>query len=145
MSAALLDLNVLIAIFNPASPHHERAHAWFGTAKRKPWATCPITMNGFIWVLSQPNYPSFSATPSELVARLRDWCDMPTHEFWTDEVSLLDATLFRSTQIAGPKKITDAYLLGLAVRRDGQFVTFDKTIPLQAVVGAGPRHLRGPG
>ena len=30
MSIALLDVNVLIALFDPAHPNHEDAHLWFG-------------------------------------------------------------------------------------------------------------------
>jgi hypothetical protein len=34
--------------------------------------------------------------------------------------------------------VTDVYLLGLAVKRGGALATFDRTIPLAAVPGAGP-------
>ncbi|MEO8028456.1 MAG: TA system VapC family ribonuclease toxin [Bryobacteraceae bacterium] len=142
MSAALLDVNVLIALFDPAHPHHDRAHAWFGPAKKKAWATCPMTINGCVRVLSQPAYPSFTVTPGEVVSALRELCESPAHEFWGDDVSLLDSTLFRPTQLEGAKKITDAYLLGLAVKREGFLVTFDRTIPLRVVVGASRNHLR---
>jgi len=39
------------------------------------------------------------------------------------------------------RQFTDVYLLGLAVRHGGKLVTFDRSIPLEAVMGAGPRHL----
>jgi hypothetical protein len=38
--AALLDVKVLIALFDPAHVHHEDAHAWFGKHRGHGWATC---------------------------------------------------------------------------------------------------------
>ena len=41
----------------------------------------------------------------------------------------------------GHNQITDLYLLALAVRHGGRFVTFDQAISLRSVRGATPRHL----
>src|SRR5713226_6496670 len=49
---ALLDVNVLVALFDPAHVHHEAAHAWFGANRKNRWATCALTENGFVRVLS---------------------------------------------------------------------------------------------
>jgi predicted nucleic acid-binding protein len=38
--------------------------------------------------------------------------------------------------IRGHRQLTDAYLLGLAHRKGGRVATFDRSIPLGAVVGA---------
>jgi len=141
MSAALLDVNVLVALFDPAHPNHEEAHAWFGKHRRRSWATCPLTLNGCVRVLSNPAYPAVEATAAEVMARLRTMCASPDHEFWATGVSLLDESLFRAAMIAGHQKITDAYLLGLAVRQRGRLVTFDRAIPLNAVSGAEAHHL----
>jgi len=56
-------------------------------------------------------------------------------------VSLSDEALFDVTVISGYRQLTDIYLLGLAHRRGGCLATFDKTIPLKAVVGAKPAAL----
>lgn len=141
MSAALLDVNVLVALFDPAHPHHEDAHRWFGVNRRRGWATCAITINGCVRVLSSPAYPTVEASPAEVAARLRMLCSSPHHEFWGDPVSLLDETLFRPQMIDSHQKITDVYLLGLALRHRGRLATFDRSIPLKAVIGAEPRHL----
>ena len=37
--------------------------------------------------------------------------------------------------------ITDLYLLGLAVHHGGRLATFDRGIPLSAVIGAKPENL----
>src|ERR1700730_15747413 len=142
MNAGLLDVNILVALFDPAPVTHDEAHRWFGAHRKRGWATCPITINGCVRVLSHPAYPSFSATAAEVMSRLRSLCSASDHEFWTEGVSLLDSELFRSTAIAGHQKITDVYLLGLAVRRGGTLVTFDRSIPLKAVIGAEKTLLR---
>jgi toxin-antitoxin system PIN domain toxin len=141
VSTALLDVNVLVALFDPAHLNHDEAHAWFGVSRSQGWATCPLTQNGCIRVLSSPAYPSVETVPEEVASRLAMLCGRKDHAFWADSVSLLDPSLFRLELIAGAQQITDVYLLGLAVRRNGRLVTFDKKIPQRAVVGAGPRHL----
>ena len=141
MSIALLDVNVLIAIFDPTHLHHEDAHAWFGRNRKYGWATCPVTINGCVRVLSSPAYKSVDATPAEVIDRLRNFCATPDHHFWADSLALFDETVFRAPMITGQQKITDAYLLGLAVRNHGKLATFDRSIPIKAVLGASASHL----
>jgi hypothetical protein len=73
--------------------------------------------------------------------RLRNFCNASDHHFWPDSVSLLDETLFRMSVVAGHQNITDAYLLGLAVRNHGRLATFARSIPLNAILGARPGNL----
>ena len=63
------------------------------------------------------------------------------HRFWPDDVSLTDIEIFTPTELLGPKQITDRYLLALAVRNKGRFVTFDQAIRPTAVIGATAEHL----
>ncbi len=56
-------------------------------------------------------------------------------------MSLLDDDLFNWTHLLGPRQLTDAYLLALAVRNKGRFVTLDGRVPLAAVPGATAKHL----
>lgn len=42
----LLDVNVLIALIDPAHVQHDAVHEWFGKVRHKAFATCPITENG---------------------------------------------------------------------------------------------------
>ncbi len=63
------------------------------------------------------------------------------HEFWPDDVSLLDSQVADSTRIHGPRQITDVYLLALALRHRGQFVTFDTSVSRDAVLGTQKSHL----
>src|ERR1035437_296172 len=141
MSIALLDVNVLVALFDPAHTNHEDAHQWFGRHRKYGWATCPIIINGCIRVLSNPAYPTVEATPAEVAGRLRRLCSPAGPHFWADSVSLMDEALFRPSMIGGHQKITDAYLLGLAVRNHGRLATFDRSIPMKAVPDADPGNL----
>jgi toxin-antitoxin system PIN domain toxin len=141
MSAGLLDVNVLIALLDPAHPNHEDAHAWFGRHRKRGWATCPLTINGCVRVLSNPAYPTVDATPADVILRLRRLCAAADHQFWPDSVSVLDERLFDPHRIAGHQNITDIYLLGLAVRQGGRLVTCDRSIPWKAVLGADAGHL----
>jgi predicted nucleic acid-binding protein len=65
----------------------------------------------------------------------------PFHEFWPDDVSLLDAARFEYGHIHSPRQLTDLYLLALAMRHGGRLVTFDRRMPLSAVPGASEEHL----
>ncbi len=46
------------------------------------------------------------------------------------------------SSLLGPRQVTDAYLLALAVRHGGRLVTFGRAIPIRAVVGATPDHVQ---
>ena len=141
MSVALLDVNVLVAISDDAHIHYVEAHRWLAANREFGWATCPITINGCVRILSSPTYRNLKASTAEVARRLRNFCDTSDHHFWPDSVSLLDETLFRMSAVTGHQNITDAYLLGLAVRNHGRLATFDWSIPLDAVLGARPGNL----
>ena len=129
----LLDVNVLIALFDPSHVSHDVAHGWFHSVASNSWATCPLTENGVVRILSQPNYPNSPGPPSTaaiLVAQLRH---LPGHQFWADDISLLDDTLVDSTRILTPGQITDTYLLALAKFHGGRLATLDRRLSTSAV------------
>lgn len=133
---ALLDINVLVALFDPDHVHHELAHDWFADHRSAGWASCPLTENGLIRVLANPRYGSPNASLRGIREAVRRFFASDEHEFWPDNVSIADDVLFNVTAMAGHRQITDVYLLGLATRRKGHLVTFDRSIPLKAVIGA---------
>ena len=137
MSApALLDVNVLVALFDPHHIHHDAAHDWFAENRDAGWATCPLTENGFIRVISHPAY-GLGERAETAVARLRAFCGSGGHQFWRDAISLRD-DLFDLSRAGGTKHLTDIYLLGLAANRKSRLATFDRSIPVGAVAGATP-------
>jgi len=138
---ALLDVNVLVALFLAEHVHHEFAHDWFADHREAGWATCPVTENGFVRVVTQLVQDEATWRPHVVADHLERFCRDERHQFWPDDVSITDAGRFNRTLVRGHRQLTDVYLLGLACRRDGCLVTFDDTIPLAAVAGATRRHL----
>ncbi len=137
---ALLDINVLLALLDADHVDHQRAQEWISREIHHGWASCALTQNGFVRIISQPKYPS-PVSPFEGVERLRRATSMEYHEFWLCSISLLEDRRINSSHIHGPRQVTDVYLLALAVEHGGRFVTFDRSIPLSAAPGATPEHL----
>lgn len=137
---ALFDVSALLAVFDKDHVFHATARAWWTVNPSDGWATCPLTQNGFIRIMSQPSYLQ-KRSAIEAVEALRIGVQQPDHEFWSDDISITDAALFDYDYILGPNQITDVYLLGLAAKKGGRFVTFDRGLSLKAVRGAQPRHL----
>ena len=137
---SLLDVNVLIALLDADHSLHGPAMQWFEANARQGWASCPITQNGCLRIMSHPAYPN--APPVRTILdRLTAATATGLHEFWADDVSLLDDRLLDHSRILGSRQITDLYLLALAVTHGGRLVTFDTSIALQAVRGATALHL----
>lgn len=137
---ALLDVNVLIALLDQDHSLHQRAWGWFGARVADGWASCPLTQNGCVRIMSSPGYRN-PLPVAAVVERLREAVADSHHEFWPDEVSILDPGVVDSTRIHGPRQITDLYLLALAVRHGGRLATFDASISIGSVSGAEKRHL----
>jgi uncharacterized protein len=137
---ALLDVNVLIALLDSDHASHHVAMTWFGSHAAEGWASCPITQNGCIRIMSNTSYPN-SLPVQAIMKRLNDACSEDVHQFWSDEVSILDPAIVDATRIHGPKQLTDIYLLALSVSHNARFVTFDAGIPLAAVKHAKPHNL----
>lgn len=132
---ALLDVSVLVALFDPDHIHHDAAHDWFAAHREHGWATCPLTELGLVRVLSSPAYWPGAERTAQAVDRFREFRASGDHQFWRDSLELTD-DIFRLAFLKGHRQLTDVYLLGLAVKRNGRLATFDRTIPTRAVSGA---------
>lgn len=137
---ALLDVNVLIALLDAEHLHHQRARTWVTRNRSGGWASCPLTQNGCVRIMSQPGY-SNPLPASAVMERLFLATAHESHEFWPAEISLLDPAVADRSRIHGPRQVTDLYLLALAVRRAGRLVTFDGDIPTNAIRDARAEHL----
>jgi uncharacterized protein len=138
---ALFDVNVLIALFQPDHIHHQRAHQWWEANQNLGWASCPITENGFVRILSQPKYP-MPQTVSAAVKLLNMARESTNHEFWSDSVSLLNPVLFNADAFTHHGQITDSYLLALAFKNNGRLVTLDQDIKTSTIVGFAEQRLQ---
>jgi uncharacterized protein len=140
MMRALLDINVLLALLDSDHIDHVRARDWLSGQIEQGWASCALTQNGFVRVISQPRYPN-PVSPTVAIERLRRATGTEHHQYWPCSVSLLDRRSIDSDRVHGPRQVTDVYLLALAAAQGGRFVSFDRTIPLSAAPGAGPQNL----
>lgn len=131
----LLDVNVLIALIDPAHSHHPQAHDWFHRVGNIAWATCALTQNGVLRIIGHVRYPEGPKTPARVVSLLADLCALPGHRFWPCDYSLLDAPLVDTTRLLDSSQITDTYLLALAIKHGGKLATFDKRLVADAVHG----------
>jgi toxin-antitoxin system PIN domain toxin len=140
MARALLDINVLIALLDQGHMLHRAATRWLHGELQQGWATCPITENGVVRIMAQPAYPN--PQPAALVAeRLAEASRDSSHGFWPEPISLLQPGLIQWQRLLGPRQITDAYLLALAVHHGGRIVSFDQRISLDVVPGTSAAHL----
>jgi toxin-antitoxin system PIN domain toxin len=137
VTPALLDASVLIALFDVGHIHHDIAHDWFADNRGRGWATCPLTENALLRIVSNPKYGSNWERTPILATRLRTLCATADHQFWPETLSLRDNTVF-DLSLTSHQSLTGVYLLGLAKTNGGALATFDRTIPMQAVVGASP-------
>lgn len=125
MSVGLLDVNILIALAWPSHLHHRPAQAWFAKHASRGWATCPLTQCAFVRISSNPKIIPEAVRPAEALELLRQILALKHHTFWPDNIGILDERI-PSALLVGHRQITDAYLLGLAVRHGGRLVTLDK-------------------
>jgi toxin-antitoxin system PIN domain toxin len=124
VKVALLDVNMLIALAWPSHVHHRQAQAWFSANAAAGWATCPLTQCAFVRVSSNRKVIPEAVTPKEALALLGQIVGQRTHVFWPDDLGL-PAEEVSSMLLVGHRQVTDAYLLGLAIRHGGRLVTLD--------------------
>jgi toxin-antitoxin system PIN domain toxin len=136
----LLDVNVLIALCDGRHEHHALAAHWFIEHAAQGWASCPLTQNGALRIMSAPAYPG-SRPVGQVMAQLQTLCARAHHRFWPDALSLLQPDILNPKHVLGHRQLTDAYLLALAVHQQGCLVTLDGAVALQSVRGAEPGHL----
>jgi toxin-antitoxin system PIN domain toxin len=137
---SLLDVDVLVALFDPAHLYHEIAHEWLAEHRSEGWATCPITENGFARAVSHPTYPGRRVTVADALERLGAFADAGDHHFWPDSTSLRRRSRIDTGLLDGHDRVRGAYLLLLAVENEGRLVTFDAEVPLAAVPQAVPEQ-----
>ena len=135
----LLDVNVLIALFDEGHDHHELVGHWFLKHTDEGWLSCPITQNGCIRILSSSAYPR-SRPVWDVIHTTSQAFAHPRHSFIPDDVSICDAEFDENTLITS-SQLTDIYLLQLACSHMASFVTLDRRIPVGRLPWAKPNAL----
>ncbi|MEI6322452.1 MAG: TA system VapC family ribonuclease toxin [bacterium] len=137
----LLDVNVLVALFDQAHIHHVAAHAWFEKVGETGWNSCPITENGFLRILSHSGYPNSPTPIIDLAERLEELKkSAQNYEFWNDDYSSSRWIVEKRPQVRSTQS-TDAYLLNLCHRKKGILATFDQRIKPALIGEATPSLL----
>ncbi len=136
----LLDVNVLIALLDPAHVQHDRAHEWFASTGSQAWATCPLTENGVLRIVGNARYPNSPGTPAAVAEMMISLKASPAYEFGPDSISLLHEQHVHAARLSDAAQVTDTYLLALARAHRGRLATFDRHLVTNAVLG-GPDTL----
>jgi uncharacterized protein len=127
----LLDVNVLIALVDQDHVHHSAAVRWFNASGKHNWGTCAFTEAGFLRVMTGPKTGSWPlAKMTRLLERL---ADHPGYHYWPISTSWATLSAPFAARLYGHQQITDAFLLGMAVKEHGVLVTLDQAL----------RHLAG--
>lgn len=122
---ALLDLNLLTALFWPSHEHHAVAHDWFGRRHVDGWATCPLTQLGFVRLVSNPAFSRDALSVRDALTLLLKNLEHPDHVFWGADRDAATLTPMVPS-LRGHQQVTDAYLLALARHHRGLVATFDR-------------------
>jgi uncharacterized protein len=136
MAVALLDVNVLCALFSENFAGHAAAQEWFARNARHGWATCPFTQAAFLRLVSHPSASAHPIAPAQALELLRENLQHPRHEFWPDDLSVAESLARWAAHLRGHQQITDACLLALSLHHKGRLATFDQgLIAFAAAVG----------
>jgi len=128
MKGYLLDTNLLIALHWPSHERHDLALKWFARHRAKGWVTCPFTQAGFVRIVSNPAFSRDAVHPREAIHILSANTAAKDHTFWADDLPFAEAVSFAGVRLMGHQQVTDAYLLGLAIRGGGVLATLDQRI-----------------
>ena len=129
----LLDVNVLIALIDPAHVAHDDAHVWFSNTGNASWASCPTTENGVVRILGNSKYPNTPGPPAVIAGIVEQLRALPGHSFWAEDFSLVGSDAIDASRVLTSAQVTDTYLLALAQVRGGQLATFDRRLSVDAV------------
>ncbi len=130
----LLDLNVLLALVDNEHEDYSAATRWFDSGGHVNWALCPLTEAGFVRLTTNPALGPVFPSIVRAVQALEDLAACPGYRFWSMSSSWSQLTAPFAARITGHQQVTDAYLLGMAIKEDGVLVTFDR----------GLKYLAGP-
>ena len=122
----LADVNVLIALMDEDHIHHKRVAKWFDASDEDEFGVCAFTETGFLRVTTNPKAGSHLI--EEALDALASLNNHAGYRFWPMTEGWASLVEPFCERVFGHQQITDAYLLGLAVKEDGVLVTLDKGI-----------------
>ena len=130
--AYLPDVNILIAISDPEHVAHHAAAAWHQSIGSARFFLCPVTEAGFVRLMTNPLIGGESMSGAILllreIAALPNVAHLPVAPTWLELIEPL------ARRLVGHRQVTDALLLGLAIRQNAILVTLDQHIRALAVM-----------
>lgn len=111
---------------------YERVQSWLTSPTGRHWATCPLTQAGFVRIVSNPSFHPQPLSVSEAFKLLTAMTGRPGHHFWPMDITLSEAVQPFREGLVGHRQVTDAYLLGLAIKNKGRLITLDRGIDVLA-------------
>ena len=128
MTAALLDVNTLLALAWPNHQFHGSARAWFRN-RSGPWCTCSLTQLGFVRLSSNPAFTNQARRPDEALALLESMCAHAEHRFIAETPDHTNPTFRRLVErMMGHQQVTDGFLLAMAASQSMELATFDRRL-----------------
>ena len=121
----LLDVNTLIARVFEAHIHHRAVKEWFSTPGLE-WAICPFTEAGFLRYATAPDRGRISI--ADATAILENLTQHPGYHYSPVSQDWRTYTKPFFKRLQGHRQVTDAYLLGLAVKEGMMLVTSDRAM-----------------
>lgn len=123
----LPDVNVLMALSNEDHAQFLPANKWFQQIEPEArFVLCPLTEAGFVRLSAAPHVGGREF--SDAVTLLREIKTIPNYDYWPIGESWLEVVEPFASRLHGYKQVTDAYLLGLAIKQRGILVTLDTHI-----------------
>lgn len=121
----LIDVNAFIALLDENHIHHQPMTEWFNVPDLQ-WAICPFTEAGFLRHATRPSTGKMSM--SEATEILEKLAEHPGYQYQplSHDWRTLTEPFFK--RLHGHNQVTDAYLLGLAIREGLILATFDSAI-----------------
>jgi len=127
----LPDVNVLIALSDPEHSGHRAAEMWHSGIGSARFCLCPVTEAGFVRLRTNPSVggESISSAIALLIGitALPNCGHLPIKDSWLSLIQPL------TPRLHGYRQVTDALLLGLAIRNHAVLVTLDRN--LKALAG----------
>ena len=125
----LVDANLLLYAYDPASPQHVAARHWFEAtvSRQEPVGLAWVTLLAFVRIGTSPRALEHPLSLAEAEAIVSDWLDRPT-------VTLLNPgerhwPILRGLMIRGQVRgalVMDAHLAALAIEHGAELATTDR-------------------
>ena len=128
----LLDVNVLVALADQRHDQNQAARNWFASSGKHNWGICPLTEAGFFRITTNPSFRSGPHTFEQAIAIIQSLKVLPGYSYWEIRDSWVSLTAPFAARLSGHQQVTDAYLLGLAIKENGVLVTFDRALKYMA-------------